>query len=204
MADSPVLNAARIVSPSARAGEGGSVRARPHYDAALVCYRLARGNPQERRGAGMEGAPRLRLETVFDFLLLVLGLAICVISWGYGFGNLAHPGPGLFPFFIGAAICIFSFFILVSEWRSQTSKPVLDKQGATILILMTVTFCLWILAMDLLGYVIVTLVATYAFCKILKLEGWRKPLAISVGTALFVYLLFDYWLYIDLPRGILG
>ena len=58
--------------------------------------------------------------------------------------------------------------------------------------------------MPFLGYVIVTLLATYAFCKIMKLEGWWKPLAVSVGTALFIYLLFDYWLYIDLPRGILG
>jgi hypothetical protein len=38
----------------------------------------------------------------------------------------------------------------------------------------------------------------------MKLEGWVKPLAVSGGTALFLYLLFDYWMYIDLPRGILG
>ena len=58
--------------------------------------------------------------------------------------------------------------------------------------------------MPLLGYVIVTLLATYAFCKIMNLEGWWKPLSVSVGTAFFIWLLFDYWLYIDLPRGILG
>ena len=79
----------------------------------------------------------------------------------------------------------------------------LDKEGAGTLALMTLTFCLWILAMPRLGYVVVSLLATYAFCKIMKLEGWRKPLAVSVGTALFIYALFDYWLYIDLPRGIL-
>jgi hypothetical protein len=66
---------------------------------------------------------------------------------------------------------------------------------------MTATFCLWILVMPLLGYVLVTLLATYAFCKIMRLEGWRKPLAVSGGTALFIFLLFDYWMYIDLPRG---
>jgi hypothetical protein len=38
----------------------------------------------------------------------------------------------------------------------------------------------------------------------MKLEGWLKPLSISFGTTLFIYLLFDYWLYIDLPKGILG
>ena len=69
---------------------------------------------------------------------------------------------------------------------------------------MIAAFCLWILLMPLFGYVVVTLLATYGFCKIMKLEGWWKPLSVSAGTALFIYLLFDYWLYIDLPRGILG
>ena len=38
----------------------------------------------------------------------------------------------------------------------------------------------------------------------MNLEGWLKPLSVSVGTALFIYFLFDYCLYIDLPKGILG
>ena len=152
----------------------------------------------------MEKAPASRLEPVFVFVLLVLGVAISVISWGYGFGSLNLPGPGLYPFFIGVAIAVFSLFILIAELRSGTSKPPLDQAGARTLALMTLTFCFWILAMPLLGYVVVTLLATYAFCKIMKLEGWRKPLAVSAGTALFIYALFDVWLYVDLPRGLLG
>ena len=152
----------------------------------------------------MKKAHAFKLESFLVFLLLVLGSAISVISWGYGFGSLRQPGPGLYPFFIGAAIAVFSLFILISELRSETSKPLLDKEGARTLVLMTVTFCLWIVAMPLLGYAVVTLLATYAFCKIMKLEGWRKPLAVSARTALSIYVLFDYWLYVDLPRGILG
>jgi len=145
-----------------------------------------------------------RLELFFDFLLLVLGVIIGAVSWGYGIGSLARPGPGFYPGLIGVAIAVFSFFILLAEFRTKPGKAVLDRQGATTLILMTATFCLWIVAMPLLGYVLVTLLATYAFCKIMRLEGWVKPLAVSGGTALFLYLLFDYWMYIDLPRGILG
>ena len=147
---------------------------------------------------------RIKLATCFDFLLLVLGIVITAISFGYGFGSLARPGPGLYPVFLGMAIAVFSFFILRSDLRSETASPVLDKAGARTLVFMTLIFCLWIVAMPLLGYVLVTLLATYAFCKAMKLEGWWKPLAVSGGTALFLYLLFDYWLYIDLPRGILG
>jgi len=152
----------------------------------------------------MGKAAKFRLATCFDFLMLVLGIAIAVVSWRYGFGSFARPGPGLYPFFIGAAIAIFALFVLVSELRSDTSKPVLDREGTITLVLMTATFGLWIVAMPLLGYVVVTLLAAFAFCKIMKLEGWWKPLTVSGGTALFIYLLFDYWMFIDLPRGILG
>jgi hypothetical protein len=144
------------------------------------------------------------VRTCFDFLMLVLGVVIAVVSLGYGFGSFGRPGPGLYPFFLGVAIALFAFLILVSELRSGTSRTALEKEAAKTLVLMTATFCLWILAMPVLGYVVVTLLAAYAFCKIMKLEGRWKPLAVSGGTALFVYLLFDYWLYIDLPRGILG
>ncbi len=147
---------------------------------------------------------RMRLEILFDFSLILLGIVIVIISFRYGFGSLRRPGPGLYPVFIGSAVSLLSLFVTISELKSKTAPRLMDREGAKTFIWMTVTFCLWILIMPLLGYVLVTLLATYAFCKIMKLEGWWKPLAVSTGTSLFVYLLFDYMLYIDLPRGILG
>ena len=145
-----------------------------------------------------------RLETLFDLLLIVLGAGIVYVSHGYGFGSLARPGPGLYPAFLGAAIAVCALFAFLDQWRTAGEGAALERRGAVTLALMSATFCFWILAMPLLGYVIVTLLATGAFCKILQLEGWRKPLLIAGGTALFIYVLFDHWLYIDLPRGILG
>ena len=129
----------------------------------------ARSSARCRR---MHRAGRLfRLELFFDFLLLVLGFIIAAVSWGYGIGSAARPGPGFYPGLIGVAIAVFAFFILLSEFRTKPGKAVLDRQGATTLILMTATFCLWIVAMPLLGYVLVTLLATYAFCKIMQTRG---------------------------------
>ncbi len=152
----------------------------------------------------MEKFKIFQIEILFDFLLMVLGVAIIIISLAYGFGAFRRPGPGLYPFFIGVCIVVFSIALLISKFRSPMSAPLFDRGGITTFLLMIATFCLWIIVMPFLGYVIVTLLATYAFCKIMRLEGWWKPLALSSGTALFIYLLFDYWLYIDLPRGFWG
>jgi hypothetical protein len=146
----------------------------------------------------------VRLEMLFDFFLVLIGIVITIVSLGYGFGSLRRPGPGLYPFFIGVVILVLSLFVTVSELRSETKPYQMGREGIKTFLWMIVTFCLWIVAMPLLGYVMVTFFATGAFCKIMKLERWWKPLAVSAGTAFFIYLLFDYFLYIDLPRGLLG
>lgn len=142
------------------------------------------------------------LEAAFDALLLAAGGAIAYISWGYGFGSLARPGPGLYPFFVGLAIAGCAATLLALNAISPPVHPALDRSGARKLVLMVAAFCGWVLAMPLLGYVVVTALAAYGFAKVIGLEGWKKPLAVALGTALFIYLLFDLWLYIDLPRGI--
>jgi len=142
--------------------------------------------------------------TAFTLLLAVLGMGMAGISLSYGFGTFRRPGPGLYPFFIGLFIVFFSLLLLPSEAKSEDRPALLGHEGKRTFLLMVGAFCFWILLMPLLGYVVVTLLVTYAFCKIMKLEGWWKPLSVSAGTAFFIYLLFDSWLYIDLPRGVWG
>ena len=152
----------------------------------------------------MEKLKRFSLETAVECLLAFLGLVIMVFSLAYGFGTLRRPGPGLYPFFIGLFISVFSAALLISDPKPKDRSALFAPQGRKTFLLMIAVFCLWILLMPLLGYVVVTLLATYAFGKIMKLEGWWKPISLSAGTALFLYLLFDYWLYIDLPKGFWG
>jgi hypothetical protein len=144
------------------------------------------------------------LELTFDVILTVLGIIIVFTSLKYGFGTLRTPGPGLFPFFLGLGVSISGLVLLLSEFRTQVRSASLNREDVKPLLSMMCAFCLWILAMPLLGYVFVTVLVTYGICKIMHLEGWWKPLSVSVGTALFIYILFDYLLYIDLPKGILG
>lgn len=145
-----------------------------------------------------------RWQILFDLMMAVLGVVIMAISWGYGFGTGQNPGPGLYPFFIGLALVIFGAFLLFSDLRKSDPITLFDKDAILIFLLIVVAFCLWILLMPLLGYHLVTLLTTFWFCKIMKLEGWWKPLSVSAGTTLFIYLVFDVWLYTDLSRGIWG
>jgi putative tricarboxylic transport membrane protein len=144
-------------------------------------------------------------DTLFDAALAVAGAAIAVVSWGYGFGTLARPGPGLYPFFVGLAITLFAAAAFFGDVREpEAAGAALDRTARRRLAAIGALFASWIVAMPLLGYALVTLVTTYALAKTLNLEGHAKPLAVAGGTALFIYVLFEHLLYIDLPRGLLG
>ena len=159
---------------------------------------------EKERGSAMRKFKPFPLELTFDLILAVLGIIIVFTSFKYGFGTLRTPGPGLFPFFLGLGVLISGLALLIAEFRTQIRSALLNREDAKILLSMIFAFCVWLLAMPFLGYVFVTVLVTYGICKIMNLEGWWKPLSVSVGTALFIYFLFDYCLYIDLPKGILG
>ena len=142
-------------------------------------------------------------QRLFDLLLTSLGTVITAISYGYGFGTATRPGPGLYALFLGLSLSIFGVILFLMDLRKPEQIRLFGKGKIVVLLLMLATFCFWILLMPLLGYVIVTLLACIAFGKIMALEGWRKPLLVSAGTTFFMYLLFDVWMYIDLPRGLL-
>ena len=151
----------------------------------------------------MNKAPRISSELIFYFLILVLGLVILFVSVKDGLGSFGQPGTGMYPLFIAISILVFGSAVFIKRMLSGGGEPLFAEGSFMTFVLMFATFALWIIIMPLLGYAIVTFLATYAFSKVMKLEGWVKPLVLSAATAIFIYLMFDYWLYIDLPRGFL-
>ena len=148
---------------------------------------------------------RLEGEGFFNIVQVILALVIMILSVQLGIGTLAKPGSGLFPFFCAFLIFILAVLIMFHKEKAEKNvKALSNRYAQKNLALMIITFFLWILLMPLLGYLLVTFLGTYSFSKIMKLEGWQKPLMLASGTTVFCYFLFDYYLYLDLPRGFLG
>ena len=146
---------------------------------------------------------RLRGESIFALVLTGLGLFIVIVSLIIGFGTLQNPGSGLFPLLVGLLICVQNLIIFLKNEYTEKNLA-LNYSEIKILLGMSITLILWIMLMPYLGYLLATFVIVFAFSKIMRLEGWRKPLLLSVGTTALCYLLFDVLLYLDLPRGFLG
>ncbi len=142
-----------------------------------------------------------RSERIAHLVIAMMSILIMVLSASYDLGTIAQPGPGLYPFAVGLFILPFSILLFIRSLKRETGGSILDLRGTGVFLAFIGTLLFWILAMPYLGYVAVTLIATFALSKVMKLEGWLKPFILAAGTALFIYFMFDVWLYVDLPRG---
>ena len=145
--------------------------------------------------------PSFLSERIAYLVVSMVGIMIMIGSVSYGLGTFKKPGSGLYSFAVGLFIFPLSLLLFISSMRSRKKDTVLNRNKMKTLFLLIGAFVFWIMVMPYLGYPIVTLVTAFFLSKIMNLEGWLKPTILSVGMALFIYLMFDYWLYIDLPRG---
>lgn len=147
--------------------------------------------------------------TIFSFLTAVLGMAVAISSaTQLGFGSKSEIGPGLFPFIVGVILTGTGFICGISSLRCEGGRkeqePQLTHRGFRRIVYMIMAFILWLLLTPPLGYVPATFVVSIALAKTAGLERWRWPIVLSLGITLFLYVLFDLFFYVDLPRGILG
>jgi putative tricarboxylic transport membrane protein len=144
-----------------------------------------------------------RYELLFNLILIALGLYITVASIEIGFGTFKEPQAGFFPF-LGGLLMVLSNLIVIVRKDQESGTIFRERTGIRIFFSIILIYLFWLLAMPFLGYVIVTFLASFGLSKVMKLEGWVKPFIFSLAVAFFIYLMFDYWLYLDFPRGILG
>lgn len=152
----------------------------------------------------MPARMRVDFATVFLTLIVLLGVAVIVVSVDLGFGTTREPGPGLYPFGLGTMMLLLGVLVLRSQLQNPEAGELFPPGGLRRALLIVLALVGWLVLLKLLGYLVVSLLATFAIAKAMGLEGWSRPVGVSVGAALFVYLLFEVWFFTDLPRGILG
>jgi hypothetical protein len=146
--------------------------------------------------------------TAFAFLTAGAGALVAAVSaLALGFGSLAEPGPGFFPCVIGLVLAASGARTGVSALRRTAGAPgapPLGRSGVRRVLFMLASFVVWLLLLPAAGYVAATFVVAIAMSRTVGLEGWIRPLILSAALTVALYLLFDVFLYVDLPRGILG
>jgi len=142
-------------------------------------------------------------------LWIIVGGAICFLSWRIRLGSFREPGAGFVPFASGLSLVVIGAIMTLSK---KFSKPAsmsdhsadrpflrLPKFALVYTVLILVGYGLVI---DLLGYLITTFLVMFALFYDRAANRFLPSVLASLLTVISTYLLFETWLRVQLPRGI--
>ena len=150
-----------------------------------------------------------RRELITSGIFLALGIAIIIGAYRLVLGDFHKPGPGLYPFILGLALCGCSIPAIIHSVRManetrQKGHEFFKKQRLQKVVLVTIYLVAYGLLLTRMGYVLTTLII---FFLIFKTMGSIKLRTIFIILILMVgisYYVFAVLLEVPLPVGILG
>jgi putative tricarboxylic transport membrane protein len=138
---------------------------------------------------------------------MILGIAFGIGSLRLGFGTLHKPGPGFMPLLTGFLLASLGFLLSLLHIRKRPEekeaenislKPFLRKG-----IYSLAASFLYVFLLDPLGFKVATFLLIFSLLKIMGTRKWVIPLLISFLTVIVSYFIFEVWLRINFPQGIL-
>jgi putative tricarboxylic transport membrane protein len=158
-----------------------------------------------------------RKEVLSSLVLILFGAVFLLYDIKYPLDELANPGPGVFPLLVGTVLAILAALQLVRSLRkmkppggenegTEEARPVTETPrrdaGARVLLMIAV-FVVYLLMVKWVGFFASNFLFVIVSSRLLGAKDWKSPILLSVGIDLFCYLLFEVWLKVSFPRGIL-
>ena len=146
-----------------------------------------------------------RYDLINSSLCLGFGLLIVLYAPEFDLGSLRAPGSGFMPFLSGLLICGFSAMTLLQAFVDRSTKVEKVWAGVKLhkLIFVILMLLLYGVLIKTLGFIICSLMLMLITVRFVGSQTWRGALLVSVISSVGSYLLFEVWLSVPLPRGIL-
>jgi hypothetical protein len=157
---------------------------------------------------GRDGQAALRqksAELAVAALFFLLGAIVISDSLrlGIGWQEVHGPRPGYFPFYIGLLICLASLVNMVRALLvpRAASKPFVKIGQLKLVLAVLVPTAVFAALVTWIGMYVSAILYIGFFMRWLGKYAWWKVLAVSFGTAIVFYLVFEKWFKVPLPKG---
>lgn len=128
--------------------------------------------------------------------ITVYGSIKAGINWG-----AEGPKAGFFPFYVGIAI-IISSIINLRDLLTAESTGVFAEWGQLRRVLsVVIPIGIYVGTMPALGLYLTSALFIGWFMRWLGKYKWPLVLALSLGTPIFTYIVFERWFMVPLPKG---
>lgn len=150
-------------------------------------------------------ASRRTVDAVVGAIALAIGIVVMIDTYRLGAGWAGgSPQPGYFPFRIGALISLAAAVIVIRAlWRARRDPPAIfvtwDRLRLVLAVL--VPTLVYVLATQFLGIYVASTLFIAGFMIASRSFGWMKTAAVSIGTGVVLFWLFEIQFLVPLPKG---
>jgi putative tricarboxylic transport membrane protein len=148
-----------------------------------------------------------RADRISGIFWLCFSILIIIQSYRLGLGTLHQPGPGFLFFWVNILLGIMSLVILIRAWvnkKTEGVQPALfGGQNISKIIFVLLSLFLYVILMETLGFLLVTLLLFIFLLGIIEKKRWLTTVFVSVVVTVISYLIFEIWLKSMLPKGLL-
>lgn len=148
-----------------------------------------------------------RADRIFAFICFGLSCWLIIESFNYDYMTDYTPGPGFHPFWLGVCLGLLSLFLLFDTIRRKDSKEEAKETklpaGKALLrlgLILLITAGLALFMMNI-GFVLAAFVFIVLILIVLEKYTIFKGVLYSALLSGALFLIFRYWLNVDLPKG---
>lgn len=145
------------------------------------------------------------MDMVVAALIIALASVFMFDSWRIGVGWIEGQGPaaGFFPFWVALIMGVASVVNLVRAalGKEEDGEETFVSRTAFLRVLMVlVPTAGYVLLIQLIGIYVASAVFIVAFMLVSR-EGVVKSLAVGLGVPVALFLMFERWFLVPLPKG---
>jgi hypothetical protein len=129
-------------------------------------------------------------------LIVIYGSIQAGIGWG-----VEGPKAGFFPFYVGITILIASAVNLAQARAEPTEDLFADWGQLRQVLAVVLPTAVYVAIIPWIGIYIASMLLIAFFMKRLGNYGWHKIAPIAIGLPLVVFVVFERWFLVPLPKG---
>ncbi len=112
------------------------------------------------------------------------------------------PQSGYFPFYIGLILCISSAVTVLQAWRASGARDAFVERGQARLILAVfIPTVVYVVAVRFLGIYVSSALFIAFFMVWQGKFSWMRSIATGVTVSVMLFLMFELWFTVPLPKG---
>jgi hypothetical protein len=139
--------------------------------------------------------------TTASVLLLLGGVVLFdAARLGIGWGT-DGPRSGFFPFWLAVIMILACAAICVQAWRRSTDRPFVTRERLAPVLTVLWPATLMVILITPLGLYVASALYLVFYMRWVGRHGWAAVALCAIGIPLLVFVVFETWFLVPMPKG---